>query len=102
MSRKLSFKQKIAISFFVDAMDFILSTPAIIGYLSGVGIPLTFVVNNIKGVIYDTLIAAPISLWLWGTNLKGLLPLGETVIPEEIDAFIPSVTIAGLLSRRKR
>lgn len=100
--KKLSFGKKIAISVFVDAMDFILSTPAIIGYLSGIGIPLTFVVNNIKGVVYDTLIVTPISLWLWGVNFKGLLPFGETIIPEEIDAFIPSVTIAGLLSRRKR
>lgn len=67
---------KLGLSIILDALDFVAFIP-------------------FGGIIFD-LIQTGMAYLLWGHT--GALAVVEVILPNQIDAFIPSVTITGLIS----
>jgi hypothetical protein len=94
MQEMMDYKTKMIISVALDIMDLALTG---VSYILGVGV-VGPVLSNIKGIFWD-LIMGPVAIYLWGPI--GAAVWGEILLPEEIDAFIPALTIAGLVSGKK-
>jgi hypothetical protein len=81
----------------LDGIDFILGVGGWIGIFTTLGI--AEVVNEIRGVIYDT-ITIPIVYSKYGGK-AAIIDSIELVIPDAIDFVIPTATIGAYISRRK-
>jgi len=87
-------KKKMLISALVDIGD------AAIG-MGDIALPFDIPLVSVPGTLYD-IFTLPIAVGLWGET--GLLTAWEIFMPTEIgnavDGFVPSVSLAGLLSKQ--
>jgi len=84
----------------LDGVDLLLGIPSIIASLTGFLAPVAVTLNNLRGIIYDS-ITIPIVYSAYGGK-SALIDSIEVAIPEEIDMLVPIATIAAYTSKDKK